>query len=107
MNIAYALAVNPKSKIKISIVQLNLALAAALLILGAAYLYSINSLSTRGYEIRQLEQQLNRLEQQQQHLEMQGAGLQSIARLQQAAEQLDLVPVGSTAVVKDADFALK
>lgn len=92
---------------KLSTYQTNLAILAAVIVFGVAYLIQINSLSTKGYEIRQLEQKIKNLETQHKHLEVQSSNLQSITRIQQEAAKLNFVPVGQTVFIKDSDFALK
>lgn len=104
----HAAALQPaRKKRKISFVQINFAIFAAIVITGLAYLVSINSLSTKGYEIRLLEQKIKNLEATHKNLEVQSSNLQSITRIQREASKLNFVPVGQTVFVKDGGFALK
>lgn len=96
-----------RKKRKILPLQVNFAIFAAIVALGMAYLVSINSLSTKGYEIRRLEQKIKNLEATRKNLEVQSSNLQSITRIQQEAAKLNFVPVGQTVFVRDQDYALK
>ena len=62
-----------KIKFKYSAYQINLALLVLFLATGATYLFQINSLSTKGYEIRKFEQSIKALETQHKNLEVQFA----------------------------------
>ncbi|MBI2356409.1 MAG: hypothetical protein HYV13_04365 [Candidatus Doudnabacteria bacterium] len=96
-----------KTKAKYSIWHLNIVLLFAVLIFGVAYFIEINSLSTKGYKIKQLEQKIKTLEMENKHLEVQASNLQSISRVQEQAIELNFVPIGNATYLKDSDFALK
>lgn len=105
---AYAATMQPvRKKRKLSLPQINFVIFVIIAALGAAYLVSINSLSTKGYEIRLLEQRIKQLEATHKNLEVQSSNLQSITRIQQEAAKLNFVPVRQTVFMKDGDFALK
>ncbi len=87
--------------------RLNLAILASTVILGLVYLFVINSLGTKGYDIKKLDQQVRNLEDQQKTLFMQASDLQSINRIQDQAQKLNYVPVNNAIYIKDSDFALK
>jgi cell division protein FtsL len=97
-----------KKKTKsVSTYRLNLAIIASTLILGLVYLFIVNSLGTKGYEIRKLEKQLTSLEAEQKVMQLQVSDLQSINRIQSEAKTLNLVPATNITYLKDSDFALK
>lgn len=96
-----------RTKIKYSVLHLNVFLLTAVLVFGIAYFFEINALSTKGYEIRQLEQKIKTLEVENKHLEVQASNLQSISRIQEHAEKLNFIPIGKAQYIKDSDFALK
>jgi cell division protein FtsL len=91
----------------LSVQQLNLAILAAIGILAVTYLFVVTSLGTRGYEIRNLEQQVRTLQETQKHLQLQSSDLQSITRIQTDAAKFNFVPSTSVTYLKDSDFALK
>jgi cell division protein FtsL len=86
---------------------LNLSLIAAILVFGLFYLFEINSLGTKGYEIQKLGQQLQQLEQDQKTLQLQASDHQSINLIQEQAQQLNFVPATSVTYLKNSDYALK
>jgi len=75
--------------------------------LGLVYLFQLNTLSTKGYEIREVEQEINQLEIQYKHLEHQVSNLQSINRIKQEASLLNFVPASDVTYINASDFALK
>lgn len=87
--------------------RLNLVLLVLIVLIGVGYLLQINSLGTRGYQIRQLEVKLKQLEAEHKNLEVQASSLQSINRIEQEAKKLNFVPTGNVTYIKDGDFALK
>ncbi|MBI4049452.1 MAG: hypothetical protein HY395_01380 [Candidatus Doudnabacteria bacterium] len=103
----YHTAALPAQKTKYSILHLNIFLLVGIVVFGMTYLFEINSLSTKGYKIKQLEQKIKTLEVANKHLEVQAGSLQSISRIQEQAGKLNFVPIGNAAYIKDSDFALK
>ena len=96
-----------KTKSAVSSYRLNLAIIASSMILGLVYLFVVNSLGTKGYQIRKLEEQVRVIESDQKNLQLQASDLQSINRIQAEAKQLNFVPNSNVTYLKDADFALK
>jgi cell division protein FtsL len=90
-----------------SFTHLNLALLALIVTFGFLYLFQINSLGTRGYEIRQMEQKIKVLQAENKGLQIQSSSLSSITQIQKAAENLNMVPATNVTYLKEADFALK
>lgn len=90
-----------------SALHINLALLALIVTFGFLYLFQINSLGTRGYEIRQMEQQIKVLQAENKELQIQSSSLSSITRIQRDAESLRMVPANNVTYIKDAGFALK
>lgn len=90
-----------------SFFHLNLALVVLIVAFGFLYLFQINSLGTRGYEIRQLEQQIKVMQADNKALQIQSSTLSSITKIQQEAESLNMVPATEVTYLKENDFALK
>lgn len=90
-----------------SVLHFNLALLALIVAFGFVYLFQINTLGTRGYEIRQLEQKIKVLQAENKDLQITSSSLSSITQIQKDAESLQMVPAGSVTYIKDGDFALK
>ena len=96
-----------KTKTSISTYRLNLSLVVSVFMLGITYLFVINSLGTKGYEIRKLEEQVRILEDDQKNLQIQAADLQSINTIMEETSKLNFVPTTNVTYVKESDFALK
>jgi hypothetical protein len=96
-----------KVKSSVSILRFNLAVLASIFLLGGVYLFTVNSLGTKGYEIRKLEERVRGLEADQKALQLQSSDLQSINRIQASAQKLNYVPVSSVSYLKGSDYALK
>jgi hypothetical protein len=89
------------------ILRWNLAILASIMILGLTYLFQINTLGTKGYSIKSLEQKIKQLELDHKQLEVQSSGLKSITRIQQEAQNRNFVPASGVNYIQDGEFALK
>ncbi len=78
-----------------------------LLLTGGLYLVEVNSLSTKGYEIKLLEQRLVEFKESNARLELEAATMKSIERLQSEVETLNLVPSGKVDYVRENGYAFK
>jgi cell division protein FtsL len=85
----------------------NYFLLGAVIVLILVYFFEVTSLGTKGFEIKQLEQQIRVLEQTQKDLQIQASDLQSINRIQAQAAKLNFVPSTNVTYLKASDFALK
>jgi cell division protein FtsL len=96
-----------KTKSTVSSYRLNLAIIASTMILGLVYLFVVNSLGTKGYQIRKLEEQVQAIASDQKSLQLQASDLQSINRIEAQAKQLNFVPNSNVTYLKDPDLAIK
>ncbi len=71
------------------------AVLAAGCLLIVIYLVQVNSFSTKGYEINNLQKKIQQLKDGQKALEVQAAELQSLQRIQSDPIILNMVPVSS------------
>ncbi len=87
----------------------HIAFAALLLIGGLLYIVEVNATSTKGFEIRTLENRAEKLQQVQKELELMQADVTTMSSLQEKAKDMQLVSVdkidsvtsvGSVAFVK-------
>lgn len=85
----------------------NISVLAAIIFFGFLYFFEINALGTKGYQIRNLEQQINKVQEDQKNLQIKASDLQSINRIQEQAQALNFVPTGNIIYLKNSDFALK
>jgi cell division protein FtsL len=90
-----------------NLLAINLAVVALIAICGFVYLFQVNALGTRGYEIRQLEQKIKVLQTENKGLQIQSSSLSSITQIQKEAEGLGMVPANNITYIKGGNFALK
>lgn len=65
---------------------------ATLAILSILYFMQINNLATKGYEIKILEKRIAELKESQERLDLESASLQSVQRIEESVQNLNLVP---------------
>lgn len=58
---------------------------------GAFYLYQVNSIATKGYEIRDLESQIHDLQKESKKMEIREVELRSMDNIEKASQNLNLV----------------
>ncbi len=98
---------NRKTKTSVSAKILNISILVAIIFFSLAYLFVINAMGTKGYEINKLEAQIRQVEDEQKILQIQASDLQSINRIGTNAQKLNFVPATNVTYIKDSDFALK
>lgn len=81
-------------------------LMSLLFVLGVSYLLQVNSISTKGYEIKKLEQRLLELKEINERLEIETRSLQAIETIEVETRTLNLVPAASVShVLTDSNFS--
>src|SRR5688500_6612958 len=93
LTLAFASVPKRKTKTSVSTRTLNISLLSAIVFFTLLYLFQVNFLSTAGYKIRKLEQQVRLLESEQKTMQLQSSDLQSISRIQARSQNLNFVPV--------------
>jgi hypothetical protein len=100
-----------KSKIRpmktFSRIKLGATLAVLTAVLSVVYIIQVNSVSTKGYDIRALEVRLREVKESNKRLELEVTGLRSIQDLEQTVRQLNLVPSGSVKHLPESDYAFQ
>ena len=76
-----------------------------LVVFGALYIFQANSLSTKGYEIKKLEQRQAELMESSKRFELEAAELKSIEHIESEVKTLNLVPSSGVNYVRDRDYA--
>lgn len=66
-------------------------LIASLVIVGAAYLYQVNGIATKGYEIREKETRIQDLKKESQQLKIKEVELKSMYNIEKSMDGLNLV----------------
>ncbi len=62
-----------------------------IILVGLVYLVQVNQVSTGGYEVKALEEKIEKLNQENKKLELKAVELQSLTKIRQATEGLNLV----------------
>lgn len=87
--------------------NLGLIIFTLLAVFGMLYLFQVNDVSTKGYELRKLERRLIELRDTTARLELEASELKSIQNIESQTRGLNMVPSQGMNYVKDGDYALK
>jgi len=83
-------------------------LVVMIFISGAFYLYQVNDLATKGYEIRDIENQIQVLEKESKKMKIKEVELRSMYNIEKSTQELNLVsPQSVTYVEMDSSVAMK
>lgn len=66
---------------------------------GALYLYQVNSLATKGFELREVEKKIQQFEQEGNRLKIQEVELKSMYNIEKSAGDMNLVKTGAVSYV--------
>ncbi len=73
----------------------NMTLGTLILVLGVGYLVQVNGIAAKGYQIRELEDQISELRQQNEDLELESLQLQSMGSVKDKVVSLGMVDTGT------------
>jgi hypothetical protein len=76
-------------------------LVACLFVAGSVYLYQVNSIVTKGYEIREYETKIQELKKESQQLKIKEVELKSMYNIEKSMDGLNLVPSESVSYVEE------
>jgi cell division protein FtsL len=76
---------------RISLVSLGFIFLAAIFLSGIFYLYQVNSLTTQGFEIKDIEKSIQTIEKENKQLQIKEIELRSMNNIEKATEELNLV----------------
>jgi hypothetical protein len=83
-------------------------LCAITLIAGAVYLYQVNDLATKGYEIKEIETKITDLEKESKKMQIREVEIRSMYSLEKATQNLELVsPENVSYLEMDSPVAMK
>ena len=80
----------------VNIKVVNVGLGCLVGVFALSYLVQINGLATKGYQIKELEQQVTDLQLTNSDLELQAVNLQSMGRIRDEVAGLNMVAIGET-----------
>lgn len=106
-DLSHTISQKPSKSSHISPYVINVGIGVCTLTLALTYLFSINSMATQGYKIKQLNTQLTKLEAERNSLELQNSNLQSVSSIQEKTQKLNFVPTTNVTYIKDDNFALR
>jgi cell division protein FtsL len=99
--------VRPNS-IKVGNVTLNFLVAALVCLLGVFYIFEVNNMATKGYEIKSLENQINDLKKDNEKLKIQSAELKSMYNIEEKTKDLNMVVPKDTSYLNiPGDMAMR
>jgi hypothetical protein len=79
-----------------------------ILLAGTFYLYQVNDLATKGYEIRDIENQIQTLEKDSKKMKIKEVELRSMYNIEKSTQELNLIsPQNVTYVEMDSSVAMK
>jgi len=84
----------------LSVVSACFILAIAVLSAGAFYLYQVNDLATKGYEMKAAESRIADLEKQNKDMEIKGVELRSMYNIEKSTQDLNLVNTQNVSYVE-------
>ena len=76
---------------QINLVSLAFVMIIGTFMCGAIYLYQVNSIATKGYEVRDLESQIQDLNKENKKMEIHEVELRSMYNIEKASQDLNLV----------------
>lgn len=80
-----------KNQPKVGRVTLSFFLVVLVCATGVFYIFEVNNLATKGYEIDKLEKQLNNLQKENERLQIEAAELKSMYRIEEKTKELNMV----------------
>jgi len=99
---------NCRGSVTFSLKSVMVILVFTVFIFGSFYLYQVNDLATKGYEIRDIENQIKKLKADNEKNKIQEVELKSMQNIEKAAENLNLVSSkGSTFANLKGPVAMK
>jgi hypothetical protein len=102
--------IEPKQKgsAKILFLSLSSVLVLMVFVFGAFYLYQVNDLATKGYEIRDIENRIQTLEKESKKMQIKEVELRSMYNIEKSTQDLNLVnPQSITYVEMDGPVAMR
>ncbi|MFA5926514.1 MAG: septum formation initiator family protein [Parcubacteria group bacterium] len=82
--------VKPNS-LKVGNITLNFLVAALICLLGVFYIFEVNNMATKGYDIKKLESQIGDLKKENENLQIRSAELKSMYNIEEKTKELNMV----------------
>lgn len=95
-----------KERIKINLFSLNIILICLIILAGFLYLFAINKTSSTGFAIKGLENQIEDMKYVNKKLELYSAEMQSLSRIQQDTQKMNMVAVTKVEYLPEGSSAV-
>jgi len=92
--------------VKLNYRALQIILAVLVVFFGLGYLIQVNSLATKGYQIKELENKIAELKQEKSDLELEALSLQSMGSVKERLAQSGMVAAGGSDYLAPTPVAL-
>lgn len=100
--------VKSQSAARMGNVTLNFLVAALVCLLGVFYIFEVNNMATKGYEIKALENQMSELKKENEKLKIQEAQQRSMYNIEEKTKELNMiVPKDVSYLNLPGDVAMK
>ena len=97
-----------RGRIRIGLSVLAAALMLAIFIAGAFYLYQVNSIATKGYEVKDIEKKIQESEKEINKLKIMEVELKSMYNIEKATEEMNLITTSGISYLEvDGPVAMK
>jgi len=96
----------PGLKMNFKAKTLNVMMITLLISVGVVYLAQMNSLATKGYQIRELENEISELEQSRSDLELEALSLQSMGSVGEKVQDLGMIAVNEADYLQPTPVAV-
>ena len=89
-----------KTNIK-GFISSNVLIFALIFISGAIYLYSINSSAVKGYQVRQVEKEIQDLQKENENLKIKEAELKSLYKIEESSKNLNMEDLKNISYIEE------
>jgi len=93
--------INTEKKSIKGFVNSTVLIVALLLVCGAIYLYSINSSAVKGYQVRQVEKEIQELEKQNEDLKIREAELKSLYHVEESSKNMNMEDLKNISYIEE------
>jgi cell division protein FtsB len=90
-------------RIELNLSVLIFVLGISVFFCGALYLYQVNDIATKGYEIRDLENKIQELSKESKKMEIREVELKSMYNIEKASQELNLINSGEVSYIEMND----
>lgn len=90
-----------QGSVKISLISLLFVILAGVLCLSVFYLYQVNDMAAKGFEIKKIEQEIDDLKEKSKQFRIKEIELRSMYNIEEEAQNLDLVSCAEISYIEE------